>query len=48
MALLQGPLGARRVLAERGGLVVHDNGDVEEIGPLDRQRSLLGLSGSAA
>ncbi|MFZ1154166.1 MAG: FAD:protein FMN transferase, partial [Solirubrobacteraceae bacterium] len=47
-ALLLGPLGARRVLAEHGGLVVHDDGDVEEIGPLDGPRGLLTLSGSAA
>lgn len=33
-ALLLGPEGARRVLAEHGGLVVHDDGDVEQIGPL--------------
>jgi thiamine biosynthesis lipoprotein len=48
MALLQGPLGARRVLAGHGGLVVHDSGDVEEIGPLDRPRGFLQLTGSAA
>ncbi len=34
-ALLLGPDGARRVLAEHGGLVVHDDGDVELIGPID-------------
>jgi len=34
-ALLLGPEGARRVLAEHGGLVVHDDGDVELIGPID-------------
>jgi len=33
-ALLSGPDGARRVLARHGGLVVHDDGDVELIGPL--------------
>jgi thiamine biosynthesis lipoprotein len=48
MALLLGPLGARRVLAEHGGLVVHDDGDVEEIGPLDRPRGVVGLAGRAA
>jgi len=48
MALLLGPLGARRVLAEHGGLIVHDDGDVEEIGPLDRPRGALGLAGRAA
>lgn len=33
-ALLFGPDGGRRVLAERGGLLVHDNGRVELVGPL--------------
>lgn len=47
IALLLGPLGARRVLAEHGGLIVHDDGDVEEIGPLDRPRGALDLSGRA-
>ncbi|HLL91399.1 MAG TPA: FAD:protein FMN transferase [Solirubrobacteraceae bacterium] len=47
-ALLLGSPGARRVLSEHGGLVVHDDGDVEEIGPLDRPRAALTLSGSAA
>jgi thiamine biosynthesis lipoprotein len=32
MALLLGPDGARRVLAEHGGLIVHDSGEVEAIG----------------
>jgi FAD:protein FMN transferase len=32
MALLLGPGGARRVLAQRGGVIVHDNGDVETVG----------------
>lgn len=35
MALLLGPLGARGALARHGGVIVHDSGDVEEIGPLD-------------
>lgn len=39
MALLSGPAGARRALAEHGGLVVHDDGDVELIGPLARRPS---------
>jgi FAD:protein FMN transferase len=47
MALLLGPLGARRVLAEHGGLVVHDDGDVEQIGSLERHRGSL-TSASAA
>lgn len=33
-ALLSGPEGGRRVLAERGGLLVHDGGWVERVGPL--------------
>ena len=37
MALLLGPDGARRVLAERGGVVVYDNGDVEAIGSVAGQ-----------
>ncbi len=34
LALLSGPRGARAALAERGGLIVHDNGRVETVGPL--------------
>jgi FAD:protein FMN transferase len=37
-ALLSGPAGARRVLARTGGLIVHDDGDVELAGPLRRPR----------
>lgn len=33
-ALLSGPEGGREVLAERGGLLVHDDGRVETVGPL--------------
>jgi FAD:protein FMN transferase len=33
-ALLSGPERGRRILAERGGLLVHDNGRVETAGPL--------------
>ncbi|HEX5593002.1 MAG TPA: FAD:protein FMN transferase [Solirubrobacterales bacterium] len=33
-ALLSGPDGGRRILAERGGLLVHDSGRVELVGPL--------------
>jgi len=47
-ALLRGPLGARGVLAEHGGVVVHDDGDVEEIGPLDRLHGALQPAGWAA
>jgi thiamine biosynthesis lipoprotein len=51
MALLSGPLGARRVLIRHGGLIVHDDGEVEQIGPLDgsgRHAPEPGLSRSAA
>jgi FAD:protein FMN transferase len=34
LALLGGPDAARRTLAEHGGLIVHDSGAVEPIGPL--------------
>jgi FAD:protein FMN transferase len=47
-ALLLGPLGARRVLARHGGVIVRDDGDVEEIGPLDRPRGVLAGLGSTA
>jgi FAD:protein FMN transferase len=45
-ALLSGPDGARRVLAEHGGLVVHDDGDVSVVEPPRRAR--LRLTGAAA
>lgn len=35
MALLLGPEGARRVLRDRGGVIVHDNGAVEAVGRPD-------------
>jgi thiamine biosynthesis lipoprotein len=38
LALLTGPAGARKALSEHGGLVVHEHGDVELIGPLDHRR----------
>jgi len=38
-ALLSGPLGARRWLARHGGVVVHDDGTPEWIGPVTRLRS---------
>lgn len=34
MALLGGPDAARRALADHGGVIVHDSGEVEAIGPL--------------
>jgi FAD:protein FMN transferase len=34
LALLLGPEGAREVLAHRGGLIVHDSGEVEALGPV--------------
>jgi FAD:protein FMN transferase len=34
MALLLGPQGARGVLAGQGGVIVHDSGDVEVVGPI--------------
>ena len=37
LALLSGPDGARRVLAPRGGLIVHDDGEVEAIGAIADQ-----------
>jgi thiamine biosynthesis lipoprotein len=39
MALLGGPDAARRVLAEHGGVIVHDGGEVEAIGPLNGRLS---------
>jgi thiamine biosynthesis lipoprotein len=39
LALLTGPRGARRALAAHGGVVVHDDGDVELIGPLRSGRT---------
>jgi len=36
LALLSGPAGARTALAEHGGIVIHDSGDVEQIGPVGR------------
>ena len=34
-ALLSGPEGARRLLAEHGGLIVREDGEVEPVGPVD-------------
>ena len=48
MALLLGERDARRVLSRHGGLIVRDDGDVHEIGPLDRPHGTLELTRSAA
>ena len=48
MALLLGPAGARQVLEPHGGLIVLDDGDVEEIGPLDAPVGVLSSCGFAA
>jgi thiamine biosynthesis lipoprotein len=40
LALLAGPEGARVALGQHGGIAVHDDGDVELIGPLSRRRRL--------
>jgi FAD:protein FMN transferase len=37
-ALLSGPDGGRSVLAELGGLLVHDDGTVETVGPISARR----------
>lgn len=37
-ALLTGPTGARLVLAEHGGVIFHDDGDLELVGPLREPR----------
>jgi FAD:protein FMN transferase len=48
-ALLLGARGARQVLADQGGLIVHDDGDVELIGPIDeRPRLRLRVAAKAA
>ena len=46
-ALLSGPEGARAMLAERGGLIVHDNGRIETVGPLSA-RPRIRVTGAAA
>jgi thiamine biosynthesis lipoprotein len=38
VALLGGPRGARAALAEHGGVLVHDDGEVERVGPLAKPR----------
>ena len=39
-ALLSGPSGARRILRVTGGVLVHDDGDVEPVGPVHERRRL--------
>ena len=39
-ALLSGPAGARRILRATGGVVVHDDGGVELVGPIHERRRL--------
>lgn len=48
MALLQGPDGARHVLAEHGGLIVHDTGEGEAIGRIDGRIAAVSPLGSVA
>ncbi|MBS1886416.1 MAG: FAD:protein FMN transferase [Actinobacteria bacterium] len=38
-ALLSGPVGGRRLLATKGGLMVHDDGAVESVGPIAAART---------
>jgi thiamine biosynthesis lipoprotein len=45
-ALLSGPEGAREVLTERGGLMVHDSGRIETVGPLSA-RPRIRIPGAA-
>ena len=33
-ALLSGPAGARQILSVHGGLIVHEDGEVEQAGPI--------------
>ena len=33
-ALLSGPVGARQMLSVHGGLIVHEDGEVEQVGPI--------------
>lgn len=48
MALLLGPAGAREVLGPRGGIVIHDDGDVERIGPINGRIAGRATSTAAA
>ena len=42
-ALLSGPAGARALLAEHGGLIVHDDGESETLGPI-KARPLVSVT----
>ena len=42
-ALLRGPAGARRLLGRRGGVLVHDDGTVERVGPAAEGHPVLRL-----
>jgi thiamine biosynthesis lipoprotein len=48
MALLSGPDAARRLLAEHGGVIVHDGGAVEAVGPLEGRLSTPASSRAVA
>jgi len=39
-AVLSGPAGARRVLREHGGVLFHEDGDAEAVGPIDLRPNL--------
>jgi thiamine biosynthesis lipoprotein len=48
MALLLGPKGARLVLSEHGGVIVHDDGEAEAIGVIDARIDHAGALGAIA
>jgi thiamine biosynthesis lipoprotein len=48
MALLLGPEGARAVLAEQGGVIIHDSGEVEVVGDVNGHIAAPALNGSSA
>jgi thiamine biosynthesis lipoprotein len=48
MALLSGPRAARRLLAGSGGLIVHDSGEVEALGPLKDRLSAPAVARAVA
>ena len=48
MALLTGPDGAREVLAEHGGVIVHDDGAVEILGSLDCRTAAIASAAAFA